>query len=387
VVSSAKTFSPKHLADMTTPSAAIRWLRSFLLMPHPALLFKEGNKARLLILVLLVSGCSPGYYVQAVRGELRILAHRQSVQKLIADPQTPPRLKQQLQLVQQLRTFGRTELKLPVDDAYNKYVDLHRKYVVWDVQAAPEFSLEPKTWNYLFVGRLAYRGYFSEKSAQKCGDELAKQGFDVYVDGVEAYSTLGWFKDPLLNTFIDTAEPELAELLFHELAHKRVFAAGDTDFNEAFATMVGEEGAHRWLRAKCDAALLEQYDAALARERDFVRLVTATRERLQKIYASPMPPDEMRREKQRAFEDLRREYAEMKTMQWRGYSGYDEWFANQLNNAKLNTVANYYDYVPGFQRLLQMNGGDLGKFYSAAERLSKEPLSVRHQKLKAPAGP
>jgi predicted aminopeptidase len=265
-------------------------------------------------------------------------------------------------------------------------VDVHRRYVVWNVQAAPELSLQPKTWKYPFVGRLAYRGYFSEKSAQECGDDLAKKGFDVYVYGVEAYSTLGWFKDPLLNTFIDTAEPELAELLFHELAHKRVFASGDTDFNEAFATTVGEEGAHRWLRAKCDSALLAQYDAALDRERDFVRLVTATRERLQKLYASSIPPEEMRREKQRAFDDLRRQYADLKVQKWGGYSGYDSWFANQLNNAKLNTVANYYDYVPGFQRLLDMNGGDLKSFYAAAERLSKEPISARHQKLTVLAG-
>ena len=344
-------------------------------------------KKWLLIVVIVASGCSPGYYVQAIRGQFQILAHRQSIEKLIADPKTPAKLKQQLQLVRQLRTFAETELKLPLDGNYGKYVDVHRRYVVWNVQAAPELSLQAKTWKYLFVGRLAYRGYFSEKSAQKCGDDLAKKGLDVYVDGVEAYSTLGWFKDPLLNTFIDTAEPELAEVLFHELAHKRVFASGDTDFNEAFATTVGEEGAHRWLRAKCDSALLAQYDATLVRERDFVRLVTATRERLQKLYASSIPPEEMRREKQCAFDDLRRQYAEIKVQKWGGYSGYDEWFANQLNNAKLNTVANYYDYVPGFQRLLEMNGGDLKDFYAAAERLSKEPISARHQKLTVLAGP
>jgi len=358
-------------------------------------------KNRLLIFSLLiavagVSGCrSVGYYAQAVRGEYRILAHRQSIDKLIADPQTPAKLRQQLQLVRQFRAFAKTELKLPVDHSYEKYVDVHRKYVVWNVQAAPQFSLEPKTWWYPFVGSLEYRGYFSEKGARDCGERLAKKGFDVYVDGIEAYSTLGWFKDPLLNTFIDTSEPELAETLFHELGHKRVFAGGDTDFNEAFATTVGREGVHRWLRSRCETDLLENYDRAIERDRQFVHLILGTRERLAKVYGDtldkegnltaakipPAQPEELRREKQRVFDDLRRQYAEMKTG-WGGFSGYDEWFADQLNNAKLNTIANYYDYVPGFQRLLQLNGGDLEKFYAAVERLSKEPKDVRHQKLR-----
>jgi predicted aminopeptidase len=338
-----------------------------------------------LLFVLLTSGCNTlSYYTQAVRGQYQILAHRQSIEKLIANPKTPPKLKQQLQLVQQLRAFAKTELKLPVGDSYNKYVDVHRKYVVWDVQAAPEFSLQPKTWRYPFVGRLAYRGYFSEKSARECGDQLTKKGFDVYVDGVEAYSTLGWFKDPLLNTFIDESETELADVLFHELAHKRLFAPGDTDFNEAFATAVGEEGVHRWLSSKCETSLLEMYDQALAREDQFVHLIMATRERLNTLYqkAATVPPDEMRRQKQDVFDDLRRQYGDLK-VSWGGYSGYDDWFAHDLNNAKLNTVANYYDYVPGFQRLLQSNGGNLEKFYAAAERMAKEPESKRHEDLRA----
>ena len=337
------------------------------------------------LLVFALSGCNTlSYYTQAVHGEYEILAHRQSIDKLIANPKTPPKLKQQLQLVQQLRAFAKTELKLPIDKNYEKYVDTQRKYVVFDVQAAPEFSLEPKTWRYPLVGRLAYRGYFSEKNARECGDRLAKEGFDVYVDGVDAYSTLGWFKDPLLSTFIDTSEPELAELLFHELGHKRVCAAGDTDFNEAFATTVGQEGTRRWLRSKCATSLLDAYEQSLARDNQFVHLIMATRERLQKLYAPKNPPveaDELRREKKAVFDDLLQQYAELKRS-WGGYSGYDDWFAHDLNNAKLNTVANYYDYVPGFERLLQLDGGDLEKFYAAADRLSKESIDKRHEGLR-----
>ena len=325
-----------------------------------------------------------GYYFQAIHGEFQLLAHRHSIDKLIANPRTSPDLKQQLMLVQQLRAFAKSELKLPVDGNYDKYADIHRKDVVWDVQASPEFSLAPKVWRYPFVGSLAYRGYFSEKAARRYGDSLARQGFDVYVDGVEAYSTLGWFKDPLLNTLIDETEPELAELLFHELAHKRVFASGDTDFNEAYATTVGQEGTRLWLRSKGASELLTKYNAAIEHDRQFVHLVLSTRGRLTKLYGDSVgkvPLEQLRRDKQRVFDDLRRQYEELKAS-WGGYSGYDNWFAHDLNNAKLNTVANYYDYLPGFQRLLQENGGDIGNFNLAAERLSKEPENQRHQKLR-----
>src|SRR5215831_4608723 len=227
----------------------------------------------LLMIVIGASGCmSMRYYAQAIHGQYQVLAHRQRIDKLIANPQTPAKLRQQLQLVQELRKFAQADLKLPVGDSYNKYVDVHRKYVVWDVQAAPPYSLQPKTWWYPFLGRLAYRGYFSEKSARDYGDRLTKKGFDVYVDGVEAYSTLGWLKDPLLNTFMDSSESELAELLFHELAHKRLFISGDTDFNEAFATIVGQEGTRRWLRARNEDNALIAYEAELQRDQQFVHL-------------------------------------------------------------------------------------------------------------------
>jgi predicted aminopeptidase len=342
-----------------------------------------GFQPRSLVLfVLLVFLPLPlSYYLQAIHGEFQLLVHRQSIDKLIARPQTPPRLRQQLQLVQQLRAFAKSELKLPVDGNYDKYVDIHRKYVVWDVQAAPEFSLQPKVWRYPFVGSLAYRGYFSEKDARDYGRRLAKEGFDVYVDGVDAYSTLGWFKDPILSTFLEDTEPELAELLFHELAHKRVFAAGDTDFNEAYASTVGQEGARLWLRSKGATDLLAKYDSAIGRDEEFVHLIMATRESLAMVYKAPASPDELRRQKQRVFDDLRHQYGELKS-KWGGYSGYDDWFAHDLNNAKLNTVAAYNDFLPGFQRLLKQNGGNIEQFSAAVEMLSKQPIDQRHKALR-----
>jgi len=370
-----------------------------------AAVFRQGKVrfARKWLLMLLlpalaiVSGCSTfKFYTQAIHGQYEIFAHQKSVEKLIADPQTPADLKKQLELVQELRAFAKTELKLPVDGHYRRYADVHRQYVVWNVEAAPEFSLEAKTWWYPLVGSLEYRGYFSERGASNYVACLQKKGWDVYVDGVEAYSTLCWFKDPLLNTFVFRPAPELAEILFHELGHQRVFARGDTDFNEAYATTVGQEGARRWLLARGDKEAYEKYTAAIRRNEQFVRLIQNARERLGKIYGDELDgngnvkagkktrsvsPEQLRAEKQQVFDDLRRDYEKLKKM-WDGHAEYDEWFAAELNNAQLNSVAAYYDFVPAFERLLEMNGGDLEKFYQAVERLAEKSKEQRHQQLK-----
>jgi predicted aminopeptidase len=357
------------------------------------------RKTLLLALVLIVaavSGCQEiGFYSQAIKGQYQIFAHQQVIDKLITDPQTPEKLRAKLQLIQHLRVFAKDELKLPVDGHYRKYVDVHREYVVWNVQAAPQFSLQPRTWWYPMVGSLEYRGYFSEKGAKRYGARIAKKGDDVYVDGVEAYSTLGWFKDPILNTFIDRSEPELAEVIFHELGHQRVFARGDTDFNEAFATTVGQEGARRWLRASGKTNLIDKYEVALRRNDQFVHLIMSTREQLEKVYGDtldkdgkvkaaatpPLPPAELKQAKTRVFADLRSHYQRLKES-WGGYAGYDEWFGRELNNAQLNTIANYYDFLPAFERVLEMNGNDMEKFYVEVERLSKLSKDERHQWLR-----
>ena len=344
-----------------------------------------------------VCGCRTiGYYAQAVRGECQIVARQQRIEKVLADPQTPDVLKARLQLVQQLRAFAAKELKLPVDGHYLRYADLHREFVVWNVYAAPEFSLEPKTWWYPFVGSLDYRGYFAESAARNYAAGIAKKGFDVHVEGVEAYSTLGWLKDPVLNTFINHSDAGLAEIIFHELGHQRVFAHGDTDFNEAFATVVGEEGARRWLRAKGDTAALEQYQAALRRNAQFVRLVADARQKLEALYgdermsggeikAAKKPrsvaPEALRQEKQRILDGLRRDYGALEAT-WRKSTADDVWLTSSANNAQLNSVATYFDLVPAFERLLAANGGDLEKYYAAAERLTKLPRAERHRELR-----
>lgn len=364
---------------------------------------RRGRARRWILLVALIlgvgalSGCRTiRYYGQAIHGQYQIFAHQEAVERLIGNPDSPLRLRRQLELLQQIRAFAGSELLLPVDGHYLKYVDVHRRFVVWNVQAARPFSLEPKTWWYPLVGSLEYRGYFSKSGAEAEAERLRKKGFDVFVSGVDAYSTLGWFKDPVLNTFIYRDEAELAEVIFHELGHQRVFARGDTDFNEAFATVVGQEGARRWLRQDPSGTnKFEAYLVSMRRDREFVRLVMDSRRELEALYGDHRGADgrikaarqrpgtraELRAGKARILGDLRKAYEILKE-EWGGYSGYDAWFAHEVNNAQLNTIANYYDYVPGLEALLRMEDGNLNEFYMAAERLSEMPQKERHDWLR-----
>ena len=355
----------------------------------------------IVVLGIVVSGChTMSFYGQAIKGQYQILAREQPIEKLLAATNTPASLKDRLDLLRGMRDFAGRELKLPIDNHYQKYADLHRPYAIWNVEAAPEFSLEPKTWWYPLLGRLSYRGYFSVGGATNYASCLRKKGYDVSVGGVTTYSTLGWFKDPVLNTFLFEPEADLAETLFHELGHQRVFAHGDTDFNEALATTVGQEGARRWFKAKGNTAALEAYVAQIRRTAEFSRLVKVTRERLEMLYGDKqtedgkvkatkknrdVPPVELRRQKQQILDQMKQEYAQLKA-RWGAISEYDGWFAHLVNNAQLNAVAAYYDLVPGFERILAENGGDLEKFYQAVERLSKQSRKTRHETLEAMAG-
>ncbi len=363
-------------------------------------LFSVKRCAAALLLVTAVttvSGCrTVSFYGQALKGQYQIFAHQERITNLLTGSNTPAQLRDRLLVLEDLRAFAAKSLKLPVDGHYLKYVDVHRPYVVWNVEAAPEFSLEPKTWWYPFVGSLEYRGYFSRSGATNYAGSLSSKGYDVSVGGVEAYSTLGWFKDPVLNTFIFEPDADLAEIIFHELGHQRVFARGDTDFNEAFATSVGEEGARRWLKARGDRAGLEKYLAHLDRTRAFVHLVMKTRERLELLYGDEkdedgktkathkkhdVPQDRLRVEKKRILDEMKREYVEL-SARWQEDDDYSAWFKHPINNAHLNSVAAYYDYVPGFEQLLAENQGDLEKYYEAVAKLAKEPKERRHAALR-----
>ncbi len=348
-----------------------------------------------LALAVFVTGCNTvGYYRQAATGQYEIFSRCEPIADVLARPATPAALREKLQLVLEIREFAQRELKLKTDGHYAEYADLGRRFVVWNVYAAPEFSLEPKTWWYPVVGKLKYRGFFSEKEARECGERLAKEGYDVYVGGVDAYSTLGWFKDPVLNTFIHHPRTELAEILFHELAHQRVFARGDTDFNEAFATAVGEEGVRRWIAAHGDAKARADYEAHLRRKEQFVALIMRAREELKHVYGEESAHAPHREgtagsetlvaarwaQKEQVFARLRANYEQLKSG-WGGYSGYDHWFKRPINNARLNTIAAYYTLVPAFQQLLAQNGGDLPKFYAEAKALASISKEKRLERM------
>lgn len=344
----------------------------------------------LLALALFLTGCHTArYYTQAVRGQCQMWSRQDSIQSLLKDAETLEPLKQRLRLVLDIREFAAKELHLPANGHYLRYADLGRRYAVWNVYAAPEFSLTPKSWWYPVVGRLEYRGYFSEKEARRYAAKLEKQGFDVYVGGVTAYSTLGWFRDPVLNTFIHDDDADLAELLFHELAHQRLFVAGDTDFNEAFATAVAEEGLRRWMAARRDPAAMEKYQSSIRRTEQFVRLVAEAREKLKAIYErdDAFPPEELRENdaakrgaKRRVLDNLRQGFAQLKAG-WGGHKDYDEWFRQSLNNAQLNTVDTYHRLVPAFRRLLREHDGNLECFYQAVAALGKLREEERESRL------
>jgi predicted aminopeptidase len=337
--------------------------------------------------VLLLGACSAlGYYGQAVSGQLHILTQRQDIDRLLEDPATDPQLKARLGEIAAIRRFAADELGLPLASQFSTYVDLGRPYVVWNVFAAEEFSVQPRSWCYPVAGCVTYRGYFDEAAARAFADELRADGLDVYVGGVAAYSTLGWFSDPVLNTVLNRSEHQLAALVFHELAHQVAYVKGDTEFNESFATAVEREGQRRWLLARVDMATRHELEENIAnelqRQEQFVELVQQTVADLATVYAGGAPPEAMRAAKGARFDQLRADYAELKT-QWQGYSGYDAWFAAGLNNAQLATVSTYNTLVPVFTALLAEEGGNMPAFYMRVQRLTKLPDAERRAVLQA----
>ncbi len=343
----------------------------------------RASLALLVLLALLSTGCANlGYYAQAIGGQLEIITKRRSIEKLIENPETDPALKTQLAAVLEMRRFASRELGLPDNKSYRSYVDLKRPYVVWNVFAAPELSLEPVQWCFAFVGCLNYRGYFAKERAEKFTAKLRQRRYDVYVAGIAAYSTLGWFSDPMLNTILTRPQSDVAGLIFHELAHQHVYARDDTVFNESFAMTVEREGVKRWLAQTRSDENYESYVVRRKRRDEFVELVLRTRGRLQELYATARSDEEKRAAKVRLFAELKSEYSALKG-DWKGYAGYDAWFAQELNNAHLASVGLYHQLVPAFEALLAREGGDLPTFYRAVEGLAKLPANERHTRLEA----
>jgi len=336
--------------------------------------------------VCVTSGCSTlGYVAHTVNGHLQLLGSAKPVPRWLADEQSPAALKERLALSQRMRDFAVAELKLPDNASYRRYADLKRGAAVWNVVAAPELSLKLKTWCFPVVGCVGYRGYYDLGAATAFADELRAQRFETSVYGVPAYSTLGalpgdFFADPLLNTFIQFPEGELARLIFHELAHQVTYAKGDTVFNESFATAVERIGSARWLHGRASPEAREDYERFDRRRRDFRALTQSVRERLDALYRSDASDDSKRAGKTALMAQMRADYAALKADAWGGFSGYDGWFA-RANNASLGVLAAYNELVPAFERLFEREGRDFPRFYAEVKRLAALPRDERRAAL------
>ena len=337
---------------------------------------------------LLCACTTLDYYAQAVSGQLALLHRTRPIAERLEEPALPQGLKRRLERVLVIRDFASRELGLPDNGSYRAYADLERPFVVWNVFAAPEFSLQPEQSCFPVAGCVTYRGWFAQADAERHAGALRERGFDVYVGGVPAYSTLGWFNDPVLNTFVNYPETELARLLFHELAHQQFYLGGDTRFNESFAVAVEHEGVQRWLRSEGKPGQLQQYESFQSRRREFIALVLAYRTRLEALYRQNIAVADMRRRKAETLVAMRADYEALKASPaWGGFAGYDRFFTQNPNNAQLASVAVYSELVPGFQALLQGQGGDLPNFYKAVRDLAGLPTTERDARLGAVGAP
>jgi len=357
------------------------------------LMFAPRRSLRLLAVLLLgamlLASCSSiGYVGQAAWGQARIMIKRQPIARLLADPAVADELHRKLEAVERLREFAFDELRLPDDGSYRAYVELapeadgsRKPAVVWSVVAAPELSTAPLTWCFPVAGCVAYRGYFSHRRADRFADRLRRKGYDVTVAGAAAYSTLGWFEDPLLSTVIDYPEVQLAGLIFHELSHQLIYVKDDTRFNESFATAVEIEGVRRWLAAgDRPQSEMAEYLAQLERQDDFADLLLAARDRLQEAYGGEASDEWKRQRKREIFAELRTALREIQESWGDTATLGERWLEDEINNADLASVGNYRELVPSFHRLLAEHGGDLEAFYEAVRELTL--LSAEERELR-----
>lgn len=345
------------------------------------------NKAVMTLLaataVFTSSACSTiSYYSQAVGGHLKLMSARESIDKVLADESTSEELREKLQTLLDAREFAVQHLGLPDNDSYSTFVETGRTAVTWNVVAAGEFSVSPETWCFPVAGCVSYRGYFDKADADAYAAGLAKENFDVTVGGASAYSTLGWFDDPVLDTMLRGSDTRYVSTLFHELAHQTLYVKDDSSFNEAYATFVEQVGMRKWLEHRGQSERIEQYDASLKHSEDFVNLLNFTRGKLQEVFAKELDEQTMRAEKTAVFDQMRENYENLKE-DWGGFSGYDNWFKRDLNNARLVSVSTYRRYVPAFQAMYIQAEENLQKFYEIAKIAAELPGEERKEHMQA----
>lgn len=347
----------------------------------------RGVAVALSICLLLpaLSGCSTvGYYTQAVLGQMSLMSKRRSIETVIADPSTDEMVRDKLRLAKRITAFAESSLGLPVEGSYSSYVDTGRRYVVWNVFAAPEFSVRLESFCYPIAGCVSYRGFFDEADAREFGARLAQKNNDVFVGGVAAYSTLGWFDDPILNTFVTRSDTRLAALIFHELAHKAVYVKGDTQFNEGFATAVERAALRRWLEANDEPGAYIAYLERERREQSVVELIVETRDALDRLYGEPLTEAQMRARKAELIDELRDHYRTL-AEHWGDNPEYRLWMETEINNAKLGTVLTYNEWVDSFLAILAEESGDVPRFIQRIRGLAKLAPPAREDELKRAA--
>lgn len=326
-----------------------------------------ASAAAALLAALALAGCETlGYYVQAIGGQVALMSGARPVPELLADPTTPPPLRERLALAISIREYAVKELGLPDNSSYRNYADIGRPYAVWNVVAAPEFSLEPLQSCFPVAGCVSYRGFFAQADAERHAAQLRARGDDVYVYGVAAYSTLGRLDDPLLSTFIRYRDTDLARLLFHELAHQVAYVKDDSTFNESFAAVVEREGLRRWLAATGRGAEQTAVLAAEKRNLAFAGEIEQSRARLRVLYRQRIAPEAMRERKR----------AELAALQAR-LAGDARFKDATPNNAFLASFATYTELVPTFEHLLREEGGDLPRFYARVRAYAAKPAAER----------
>lgn len=342
---------------------------------------KFRNSLLPLLLLVFLAGCSNiAYYVQAMGGHIDLMRAAQPIKDIMRDPTSDPVLKKTLDEVQAIREFASRELDLPNNNSYRTYADLGRPYVVWNVFAAPEFSLEPRRWCLLVAGCVNYQGYYDRKDAERLAAELRQEGYDTFVGGVPAYSTLGYFDDPVLNTFLRLGTAEVARTVFHELAHQLIYVQDDSPFNESFATAVEKEGMKRWLAVHGTLGQRAAFEVQQERKAAFAGLIRDGRKKAIALYKTDRSVDRKRHAKVGLLSALRHDYANLKTS-WGGYSGYDTFFGEDLNNAKLVSFSLYSELVPAFEALLEQENRDLPRFYQRVAALAALDKEARGRAL------
>lgn len=333
----------------------------------------------LLLLVGLAGGCATIEYAnQAWQGQRAVIRDSVSISDILQDSTADPQLQSRLATALQARRFASGSLGLPDNPSYTRYTALPRTYVVWNLFITPAFSLEPVEHCYLVAGCVAYKGYFDEQRAHQEAQTWRDQGMDVYVGGVPAYSTLGWYDDPLLSSMMHWDDDYVAKLIFHELAHQQFYIKDDTAFNESFASFVGQEGLHQWRASRG----LPPPDLALdRRQKQLTDLVLAARDDLAAIYARELDEREKRTTKDERFARLRADYQALRDREWDGDAGFDAWFGDSLNNAALLPFGLYDQWVPAFAELFRQQGEDWPAFYAAVAALGGLPEPARTKRL------